>query len=660
MDADEAFARQLQQQFEKEERSLQQQEDKDLAMALSMGHAISDSEKEDSDGRESPSMFRSLTKSKNTNSNASASQDISDSDDTDVEEDAPPKMQKMKSPSKKTPSKKSPSKKQEKDEDMPSTSKGDTNKRKASSSKDEKPMCQYGSECFRRNKWHLEEFRHPEEDTPVSKKRKIESSKKRTTEDNARQSTSSSSSSVRSCTDVIQEASPLCFLMTKVSGISSQYNSTKAVHISDILSECMGELVESVQFNYMHDISWLVQQYPKKFRSKPLLLVHGEQREGKMRLHEEASAYSHIKLCQAKLEMMWGTHHSKMMLLLYTNGMRVVIHTANLIHQDWHQKSQGVWISPLFPKLSGSTEGSSIAGDSPSHFKSDLMEYLAAYKSKSLLDWIAHIKRHDMSNAKVHIIGSVPGRHIGEAKSKWGHMKMRRILKEHGPVSKDVSNWPVIAQFSSVGSLGPDKSKWLCAEFLQSMTATKGASASFVRDDNRMLKLIFPSRDNIRTSLEGYPAGGSVPYSIKTAMKQKYFNTFLQQWKARKRGRSRASPHIKTYSRLSPDSSSIPWFLVTSSNLSKAAWGALEKNASQLMIRSYEIGVLFLPQHFEPESKFFAVGEQTSSSDKQLEFPLPWDVPLVPYTKEDRPWIWDIPYFDKPDSHGNVWAPPPL
>ena len=32
-----------------------------------------------------------------------------------------------------------------------------------------------------------------------------------------------------------------------------------------------------------------------------------------------------------------------------------------------------------------------------------------------------------------------------------------------------------------------------------------------------------------------------------------------------------------------------------SSNLSKAAWGALEKKGVQLKIRSYEIGVLFLP-----------------------------------------------------------------
>lgn len=31
------------------------------------------------------------------------------------------------------------------------------------------------------------------------------------------------------------------------------------------------------------------------------------------------------------------------------------------------------------------------------------------------------------------------------------------------------------------------------------------------------------------------------------------------------------------------------WFLLTSANLSKAAWGTLQKNNSQLMIRSYEV-----------------------------------------------------------------------
>jgi hypothetical protein len=63
-------------------------------------------------------------------------------------------------------------------------------------------------------------------------------------------------------------------------------------------------------------------------------------------------------------------------------------------------------------------------------------------------------------------------------------------------------------------------------------------------------------------------------------------------------------PHIKTFLRYAPapyapstqqQHHRLAWMIVTSSNLSKAAWGALEKNGSQLFIRSYEIGVAFVP-----------------------------------------------------------------
>ena len=36
---------------------------------------------------------------------------------------------------------------------------------------------------------------------------------------------------------------------------------------------------------------------------------------------------------------------------------------------------------------------------------------------------------------------------------------------------------------------------------------------------------------------------------------------------------------------------------IGSANLSKAAWGGLEKKGTQLKIRSYEIGVLFTPEN---------------------------------------------------------------
>lgn len=56
-----------------------------------------------------------------------------------------------------------------------------------------------------------------------------------------------------------------------------------------------------------------------------------------------------------------------------------------------------MWISPLFPRL---PEASKDKGDSPTHFKRDLIEYLQAYKAYQLKEWIDHIAQHDMSSAK--------------------------------------------------------------------------------------------------------------------------------------------------------------------------------------------------------------------------------------------------------------------
>ncbi|PIO55448.1 hypothetical protein TELCIR_23165, partial [Teladorsagia circumcincta] len=75
------------------------------------------------------------------------------------------------------------------------------------------------------------------------------------------------------------------------------------------------------------------------------------------------------------------------------------------------------------------------------------------------------------------------------------------------------------------------------------------------------------------------------------------------------------------------------WILVTSANLSKAAWGDLQKNKTQLMVRSYELGVLIM----DPER-----------------VKLPYDYPIAKYGPTDNPWICDISYTEA-DSHGKQW-----
>ncbi|XP_067848156.1 tyrosyl-DNA phosphodiesterase 1 isoform X2 [Heptranchias perlo] len=455
--------------------------------------------------------------------------------------------------------------------------------------------------------------------------------------------------------DMLEKAKSFRFYLTKVSGISAKYN-RGALHVKDILSPLFGTLKASAQFNYCIDIPWLVKQYPEEFRTKPLLIVHGEQRLSKAGLHEDAHPYPNVRLCQAKLEIAYGTHHTKMMLLLYEEGFRVVIHTSNLIHDDWHQKTQGIWLSPLYPRL---PEGSSeTAGESATNFKCDLIDYLSSYRSAGLSEWIGHIKQHDLSETRVYLIGSTPGRHLGNEKQKWGHLKLRKVLGDCATSLANQESWPVIGQFSSIGSLGADETKWLCSEFKESLT-TLGQGRTYLSSQKVPLRLVYPTVENVRTSLEGYPAGGSLPYAIVTAQKQPWLPSFFSQWSAEVTGRSRAMPHIKTYMRASPDFGELAWFIVTSANLSKAAWGTLEKNGTQLMIRSYELGVLYLPEAFEMGTGRFSVrrGQLPDCKASEMSFPVPYDLPPQHYGNKDRPWIWNIPYLYAPDTHGNVWAP---
>ncbi|XP_026534955.1 tyrosyl-DNA phosphodiesterase 1 [Notechis scutatus] len=452
--------------------------------------------------------------------------------------------------------------------------------------------------------------------------------------------------------DLLNGQNPFRFFLTKVKGIKSKYNSG-ALHIKDILSPLFGTLVSSAQFNYCIDVEWLVQQYPKEFRDKPLLIVHGEKRESKAELHEDAHPYKNVRLCQAKLDIAFGTHHTKMMLLNYEEGLRVVIHTSNLIDDDWYQKTQGIWLSPLYPRLPPGSADSD--GESHTNFKSDLISYLISYKSPSLMEWVEIIKQHDLSETRVYLIGSTPGRYQGNAKEKWGHLKLRKLLKEQATQIPDQNSWPIIGQFSSIGSMGVDQSKWLCSEFRESL----GSLGSNLKNPPNQIPihLIYPSVENVRQSLEGYPAGGSLPYSMQTAQKQLWLHSYFHKWSAETSGRSHAMPHIKTYMRVSLDFQKIAWFLVTSANLSKAAWGAFEKNGTQLMIRSYELGVLFLPSEFGLNTGYFQVKESMFANTSILSFPVPYDLPPEKYENKDRPWIWNIPYTKAPDTHGNMWVP---
>lgn len=78
---------------------------------------------------------------------------------------------------------------------------------------------------------------------------------------------------------------------------------------------------------------------------------------------------------------------------------------------------------------------------------------------------------------------------------------------------------------SSIGSLGASADSWLTGEFLSSLSSSQSkqkptlTSALSKQNSQCDMKLVFPTVDNVRNSLEGYDAGGSIPFDEKNWIK---------------------------------------------------------------------------------------------------------------------------------------------
>nr|XP_009761553.1 PREDICTED: tyrosyl-DNA phosphodiesterase 1-like isoform X2 [Nicotiana sylvestris] len=291
-----------------------------------------------------------------------------------------------------------------------------------------------------------------------------------------------------------------------------------------------GNVLVAILSNYMVDMDWLLSACPALKRIPNVLIIHGEG-DGVME-HMKRSKPANWILHKPSLPIAYGTHHSKAMILVYPTGVRVIVHTANLIYVDWNNKSQGLWMQD-FPWKDQNNLGKDGG------FENDLVDYLSALKWPEFTANIPafgsckinslFFKRFDYSSAAVRLIASVPGYHSGPSLKKWGHIKLRTILQEC-TFSKEFQKSPLIYQFSSLGSLDE---KWM-AELASSMSAG-------VSEDKKPLGIgepliVWPSVEDVRCSLEGYAAGNAVPSPLKNVEKQ-FLKKYWARWKASHTGR---------------------------------------------------------------------------------------------------------------------------
>ncbi|KAL1969963.1 hypothetical protein VTN77DRAFT_7473 [Rasamsonia byssochlamydoides] len=436
---------------------------------------------------------------------------------------------------------------------------------------------------------------------------------------------------------------------------SSSGNNVDTVKLRDILGDPM--IRECWQFNYLFDVDFLMSQFDEDVRNLvQVKVVHGSwKKEAPNRVHidEACARYPNVEAITAYMPEPFGTHHSKMMILLRHDDLaQVVIHTANMIPGDWANMCQAVWLSPLLPLMSTIPDTAGVhstAFGTGERFKRDLLAYLEAYGDKKTGPLVKQLKKYDFSAIRAALIASVPSKQkINSTDSKkaplwgWPALKdtLRQIPLDQVKRTGDRSRSPhIVIQISSIASLG-QTDKWLREVMFDSLCPVSVLSSPGNLSCPKY-SIIFPTPDEIRRSLNGYGSGGSIHMKLQSAAQQKqlqYMRPYLCHWAGdredivsdithktptearmvkREAGRRRAAPHIKTYIRFSDATrlDRIDWAMVTSANLSTQAWGAAPNSNGEVRICSWEIGVIIWPRLFAKDHKFSGYREDDGTSD---------------------------------------------
>lgn len=290
--------------------------------------------------------------------------------------------------------------------------------------------------------------------------------------------------------------------------------------------------------------------------------------------------------------------------------------------------TQAVWRSPLLP-LHTPTAVDRVQHKigSGKRFKLDLLRYLDNY-GKRLRKLTEQLAQYDFSAIRAAFLGSTPSKQIvndavPQTQTSFGWPGLQEILDCVPTAPQKDSKKPphVIVQVSSIATLGAAPT-WLSN--FQTVLARSHSPQHLLLKPKLNFRIIFPTPEEVRTSLDGYYSGGSIHMKVQSPQQQKqlqYLHPLLCHWKRpsptpkhlvivnKEAHRGTAAPHIKTYIRFSDDTHErIDWALLTSANLSKQAWGDVVNKQGQVKIQSYETGVLLWPELFaEPESEIVMV-----------------------------------------------------
>ncbi|CDO95765.1 unnamed protein product [Kluyveromyces dobzhanskii CBS 2104] len=314
------------------------------------------------------------------------------------------------------------------------------------------------------------------------------------------------------------------------------------------------------------------------------------------------SHYPNLKVHRVDVPSSWGCHHSKIIFAFHQNGtLRMHLPSFNLSREEINLAQQTIWTSPILHEAV-------LAERKRSRFEDELIEYLNSYPSYSsisdLIDSLRRYKWHVLDEQNCQFVYSTPYR--------GGLTQLKSCLAAAGMNphdSDDQEEFSFPNLFIQVSSMGNPFRKKL--DLLQDVMLPYLYTDWFEKEDfDKKLKskdyttpflahstLVWPTTHEMENCMTRGLSANWFFYKQSDVTKRKVTpclrkhtplpaNSSLSD-----RNRHMVPSHTKYYIQFTDEKSitNPDWVLLTSHNLSQAAWGPspLKKPTN------YECGILY-------------------------------------------------------------------
>jgi hypothetical protein len=369
------------------------------------------------------------------------------------------------------------------------------------------------------------------------------------------------------------------------------------IKIEEVLRK--SELNTAVLSSFMWDPEWIFRKIDTA-RTNMVLVMQAKTDREREQHHRDAAEqeFRNLRLCFPPLEGAFTCMHSKLMLLFYSESLRIVVPTANLTEYDWGET--GVMENSVFlidlPRRKNRDQGTK---EELSRFGSELMYFLERMGLQESVR--SGVLNFDFSNtAHLAFVHSVFGPHYDNDLSRTGYPGLSRALGHLGLKTQDSLELDIVS--SSIGSLTD----------LTINNIYEAARGSDVISSNReklkapnaktksKVRVFFPTHDTVSLSRGGCDSAGTICLQEKYYNKIDFPRSIFRDYRSTRQGLLSHNKLIfaRGFKSMSTDihTETVAWMYIGSANLSESAWGRLvqdrRRKVPKLTCNNWECGVV--------------------------------------------------------------------